>query len=160
MLLLFDEAIETHMIEKERYHSYRVIVFGRFKPSDVAIKIRKKMNRRVEILDFEEMEPADENPPPPPPPSQDQIQAPNHNHQIPMFPTLDHDHHHHHHQMPSIFPSLAANEYRSFSSSRPGLFAVSRFPEPDMDQCSYWSYDYEFAGHTDSTYSSHNYYHY
>ena len=41
------------MIEKEHY---RVIVCGRFRPADVAIKLRKKMNRRVEILEIQEFE--------------------------------------------------------------------------------------------------------
>jgi len=41
------------MIEKQQR---RVFVFGRFEPGDVAIKIKKKMNRRVEILEVQEME--------------------------------------------------------------------------------------------------------
>ncbi|XP_034913309.1 heavy metal-associated isoprenylated plant protein 19 isoform X1 [Populus alba] len=40
--------VETHMIEKQQC---RISACGRFRPSDVAIKLRKKMNRRVEILD-------------------------------------------------------------------------------------------------------------
>lgn len=154
---LNDEAIEKHLIERERH---RLIVFGRFKPSDIAIKIRKKMNRRVEILDVEEMEPepaADQNPPP-----LEQIQAPgpnadhNHNH-IPMFPSMEQDH-----QRPPMFPSLATNQCRrSFPSSRPD-FAVTCFPEPDMEE-RFWQYgyDYEFGGgRGDPTFSVHNYYHY
>lgn len=47
-----DEEIEKHLIEKQQN---RVSVCGRFKPADVAIKLRKKMNRRVEILEIEEM---------------------------------------------------------------------------------------------------------
>ncbi|WVZ12178.1 hypothetical protein V8G54_016708 [Vigna mungo] len=39
----------------------RVCVFGRFEPADVAIKIKKKMNRRVEILEVQEMEAEVEN---------------------------------------------------------------------------------------------------
>ncbi|KAH8496207.1 hypothetical protein H0E87_019108 [Populus deltoides] len=39
--------VETHMIEKQQC---RISVCGRFRPSDVAIKPRKKINRRVEIL--------------------------------------------------------------------------------------------------------------
>lgn len=31
------------------------MVFGRIRPSDVAIKVRKKMNRRVEILEIQEL---------------------------------------------------------------------------------------------------------
>lgn len=46
------EEIETHLIEKQ--HN-RVSVGGRFVPADVAIKIRKKMNRRVEILEIQEL---------------------------------------------------------------------------------------------------------
>lgn len=45
------EEIETHLIEKQ---NNRVYVCGRFRPADVAIKMRKKMKRRVEILDIEE----------------------------------------------------------------------------------------------------------
>lgn len=37
------------MIEKRQS---RVIVFGSFIPQDVAIKIKKKTNRRVEILEI------------------------------------------------------------------------------------------------------------
>ncbi|BBH04101.1 aluminum-activated malate transporter 9 [Prunus dulcis] len=44
--------METHLIEKKEC---RVSVFGRFIPRDVAIKIRKKTNRRVEILDIQEL---------------------------------------------------------------------------------------------------------
>lgn len=45
------EEVETHLIEKQHL---RVSACGRFQPSDVAIKIRKKMNRRVEILEIQE----------------------------------------------------------------------------------------------------------
>ncbi|PON59545.1 Heavy metal-associated domain containing protein [Parasponia andersonii] len=55
--LLNMKEIETHLIEKEHY---RVIVCGRFRPADVAIKLRKKMNRRVEILEIQELEPSNE----------------------------------------------------------------------------------------------------
>lgn len=41
------------MIEKKEC---RVSVCGRFIPQDVAIKIRKKTNRRVEILDIQELQ--------------------------------------------------------------------------------------------------------
>ncbi|XP_019459191.1 PREDICTED: uncharacterized protein LOC109359115 isoform X2 [Lupinus angustifolius] len=44
--------IETHMIEKQKR---TVCVCGRFVPADVAIRIKKKMNRRVEILEVEEL---------------------------------------------------------------------------------------------------------
>ncbi|KAK8993816.1 hypothetical protein V6N11_008031 [Hibiscus sabdariffa] len=43
---------ETYAIEKEQC---KVSVCGRFRPSDVAIKIRKKMNRRVEIVETNEI---------------------------------------------------------------------------------------------------------
>ncbi|XP_022136147.1 heavy metal-associated isoprenylated plant protein 1-like [Momordica charantia] len=143
-IILGMKAIEMHVIEKERY---RVIVFGRFTPADVAIKIRKKMNRRVEILDVEEMEPdppaADQDQP-----EQNQIQPPP---AFPgggfsMFPSLEHD------NRRPIFPSLSANECRSFSSSRPD-FTVTCFPEPDK----FWHYyGLQLAGDTDSAYYAHN----
>lgn len=47
------EAIESHLIEKQEC---RVSVCGTFRPSDVAIKIRKKMNRRVQILEIQEFD--------------------------------------------------------------------------------------------------------
>lgn len=40
------------MIDKEHC---RVVVCGRFVPADIAIKLRKKMNRRVEILEIQEL---------------------------------------------------------------------------------------------------------
>ncbi|GMJ05694.1 HEAVY METAL ASSOCIATED PROTEIN 28 [Hibiscus trionum] len=46
------KEIETHAIEKEQC---KVSVCGRFRPSDMAIKIRKKMNRRVEIMEINEI---------------------------------------------------------------------------------------------------------
>ncbi|XP_073131306.1 heavy metal-associated isoprenylated plant protein 19 [Henckelia pumila] len=51
-ILLNMKEIETHLIEKQQY---RVSVCGRFVPADVAIKIRKKMKRRVEILEIQEL---------------------------------------------------------------------------------------------------------
>lgn len=45
------KEVETHMIEKQQC---RISVCGVFLPSDVAIKLRKKMNRRVEILEIQE----------------------------------------------------------------------------------------------------------
>ncbi|KMT08293.1 hypothetical protein BVRB_6g142170 isoform A [Beta vulgaris subsp. vulgaris] len=45
--------VETHVIERQ-YN--RVSVCGRFRPSDVAIKIRRRMNRRVEILEIQEFD--------------------------------------------------------------------------------------------------------
>lgn len=47
------QVIETHLIEKQQR---RVCVCGRFVPADVAIKIKKKLNRRVEILEVQEFE--------------------------------------------------------------------------------------------------------
>nr|XP_027187112.1 uncharacterized protein LOC101492203 isoform X2 [Cicer arietinum] len=44
---------ETHLIEKQQR---RVCVCGRFVPADIAIKIKKKMKRRVEILEIQEFE--------------------------------------------------------------------------------------------------------
>lgn len=56
------EEIESHLIEKQQRC---VSVCGIFRPSDVAIKIRKKMNRRVEILEIQDFsgttEQVDEN---------------------------------------------------------------------------------------------------
>ncbi|KAH7858058.1 hypothetical protein Vadar_019571 [Vaccinium darrowii] len=49
--LLSMRELETHLIEEKQC---RVSVCGKFKPQDVAIKIRKKTNRRVEILDVQE----------------------------------------------------------------------------------------------------------
>lgn len=42
--------LETHLIEEKQR---RVIVSGKFVPQDVAITLRKKTNRRVEILDIQ-----------------------------------------------------------------------------------------------------------
>ncbi|KHN04684.1 hypothetical protein glysoja_049886, partial [Glycine soja] len=49
-IILRMKAIENHIIEKH------VFVLGRFEPGDVAIKIKKKMNTRVEILEVQEKE--------------------------------------------------------------------------------------------------------
>ena len=51
----FFTELESHLIDKK--HG-RVIVCGAFSPQDVAIKIRKRTNRRVEILDVSEASPA------------------------------------------------------------------------------------------------------
>ncbi|XP_042032741.1 heavy metal-associated isoprenylated plant protein 6-like [Salvia splendens] len=51
-ILLRMKEIETHLIEKQQN---KVTVCGRFVPADLAIKIRKKMKRRVEILEIEEL---------------------------------------------------------------------------------------------------------
>lgn len=40
------------MIEKKED---RIIVCGRFRPSDVVVKLQKKMKRRVEILEVEDL---------------------------------------------------------------------------------------------------------
>ncbi|XP_066390223.1 heavy metal-associated isoprenylated plant protein 9-like isoform X1 [Miscanthus floridulus] len=53
--LLQMRELESHLIDKK--HG-RVIVCGAFSPQDVAIKIRKRTNRRVEILDVSEASPA------------------------------------------------------------------------------------------------------
>ncbi|XP_021814359.1 heavy metal-associated isoprenylated plant protein 5-like isoform X2 [Prunus avium] len=52
-ILLNMKEIETHLIEKQQC---RVSVCGRFVAADVAIKMRKKMNRRVEILEIQELD--------------------------------------------------------------------------------------------------------
>ncbi|OWM89362.1 hypothetical protein CDL15_Pgr024110 [Punica granatum] len=56
-ILLNMKGIETHVIEKPYG---RVSVCGRVRPSDVAIKVRKKMKRRVEILEIQEFGSGDE----------------------------------------------------------------------------------------------------
>ncbi|KAG2634957.1 hypothetical protein PVAP13_2NG321700 [Panicum virgatum] len=53
--LLQIRELESHLIDKK--HG-RVMVCGAFSPQDVAIKIRKRTNRRVEILDVSEAAPA------------------------------------------------------------------------------------------------------
>ena len=50
------DSEKSFILTVEKYHICRVFVFGRFEPGDVAIKIKKKMNRRVEILEVQEME--------------------------------------------------------------------------------------------------------
>ncbi|KAL0924638.1 hypothetical protein M5K25_005487 [Dendrobium thyrsiflorum] len=49
--LLKIEELESHLIERKLG---RVSVCGEFDPQSVAIKIRKMINRRVEILEFKE----------------------------------------------------------------------------------------------------------
>ncbi|OAY47322.1 hypothetical protein MANES_06G070100v8 [Manihot esculenta] len=51
-IILNMKEIETHMIAKQES---RIVICGRFTPADVAIKLRKKMKRRVEILEIQEM---------------------------------------------------------------------------------------------------------
>ncbi|WCJ24564.1 Copper transport protein family [Euphorbia peplus] len=50
-IILSMKEIETHMISKQES---RVVVCGRFTAADVAIKLRKKMKRRVEILEIQD----------------------------------------------------------------------------------------------------------
>ncbi|XP_050224618.1 uncharacterized protein LOC126674244 [Mercurialis annua] len=50
-IILNMKEVESHMIAKQEC---RVVVCGRFTPADVAIKLRKKMKRRVEILEIQE----------------------------------------------------------------------------------------------------------
>lgn len=45
------EELENHMIDKKQN---RVCVYGVFDPAEIAIKIRKKVRRRVEIMDVQE----------------------------------------------------------------------------------------------------------
>ncbi|KAK8500630.1 hypothetical protein V6N13_032575 [Hibiscus sabdariffa] len=49
--LLEIQELDTHLIEMKQS---KVSVCGRFKPQEIAIKIRKKTNRRVEILEVQE----------------------------------------------------------------------------------------------------------
>ncbi|WMV30483.1 hypothetical protein MTR67_023868 [Solanum verrucosum] len=49
-IILRMKEIEMHLIEKQEK---RISIMGRFDPADIAIRIRKKMNRRVEILDIQ-----------------------------------------------------------------------------------------------------------
>ncbi|WMV58601.1 hypothetical protein MTR67_051986 [Solanum verrucosum] len=49
-IILRMKEIEMHLIEKQEK---RISIMGRFDPEDIAITIRKKMNRRVEILDIQ-----------------------------------------------------------------------------------------------------------
>ncbi|XP_030535008.2 uncharacterized protein LOC115744054 isoform X1 [Rhodamnia argentea] len=51
-------GMDTHLIEEKQC---RVIVCGKFVPQDVAITLRKKTNRRVEILDVQELRHGGEN---------------------------------------------------------------------------------------------------
>lgn len=46
------EELENHMIDKKQN---RVCVYGVFDPAEIAIKIRKKVRRRVEIMDVQEL---------------------------------------------------------------------------------------------------------
>ncbi|KAG5522607.1 hypothetical protein RHGRI_034683 [Rhododendron griersonianum] len=55
VLFCMNKELETHLIEKQEC---RVSVRGKFMPQDVATKIRKKTNRRVEILDIKDFNPS------------------------------------------------------------------------------------------------------
>jgi hypothetical protein len=48
-----DKDIESHLIDRKQQ---RVIVSGAFVPQDVAIKLRRRTNRRVEILELKEVD--------------------------------------------------------------------------------------------------------
>ena len=50
--ILLIEEVESHLIEQKQRI---VMIYGRFIPQDVAIKIRKKTNRRVEILEIQQL---------------------------------------------------------------------------------------------------------
>lgn len=49
---IFITELENHLIEEKQC---RVIVCGKFVPQDMAIALRKKTNRRVEILEIQEL---------------------------------------------------------------------------------------------------------
>ncbi|XP_027772731.1 heavy metal-associated isoprenylated plant protein 2-like [Solanum pennellii] len=49
-IILRMKEIEMHLIEKQEK---RISIMGRLDPADTAIRIRKKMNRRVDILDIQ-----------------------------------------------------------------------------------------------------------
>ncbi|XP_019054250.1 PREDICTED: heavy metal-associated isoprenylated plant protein 25 [Nelumbo nucifera] len=49
--LLNLQELDAHLIEKKQC---RVTICGRFVPQDVAIRLRKKTNRRVEIMEIHE----------------------------------------------------------------------------------------------------------
>ncbi|ESW24770.1 hypothetical protein PHAVU_004G158700 [Phaseolus vulgaris] len=49
--------LDSHLLEKQQTN---VVVCGRFIPQDVAIKIKKKTNRRVEILDIQDLSDSNE----------------------------------------------------------------------------------------------------
>lgn len=51
--MLVVQELESHFIEKKQR---KVSVCGVFVPQDVAIRLRKKTNRRVEILEIKEVD--------------------------------------------------------------------------------------------------------
>ncbi|XP_077240005.1 copper transport protein family [Tasmannia lanceolata] len=57
--LLNMQELETHLIEKKQS---RVSVCGLFDPAEVAIKMRKKINRRIEILEIREFNDSNNDP--------------------------------------------------------------------------------------------------
>ncbi|CAL5006096.1 unnamed protein product [Urochloa decumbens] len=60
--LLNMQDLESHLIDRKQH---RVSVCGAFVPQDVAIKLRKRTNRRVEILDIKEVDAGGGGDPPP-----------------------------------------------------------------------------------------------
>ncbi|XP_010514212.1 PREDICTED: uncharacterized protein LOC104790206 isoform X2 [Camelina sativa] len=50
--IIINMKVDTHMISKKER---QVIICGRFRPSDVVVKLQKKMKRRVEILEIEDL---------------------------------------------------------------------------------------------------------
>ncbi|KAG2261501.1 hypothetical protein Bca4012_013756 [Brassica carinata] len=50
-ILINMKEVDTHMIEKRED---KIIVCGRFRSSDIVVKLQKKMKRRVEILEVED----------------------------------------------------------------------------------------------------------
>ncbi|XP_051187961.1 heavy metal-associated isoprenylated plant protein 25 isoform X1 [Lolium perenne] len=57
--LLEMHDIESHLIERKQQ---KVSVSGAFVPQDVAIKLRRRTNRRVEILELKEVDAAPSGP--------------------------------------------------------------------------------------------------
>ncbi|XXG40959.1 hypothetical protein AAC387_Pa01g1538 [Persea americana] len=53
------QELESHLIEKR---NSRVCVSGTFDPAELAIKLRKKINRQVEILEIQELSNIDQKP--------------------------------------------------------------------------------------------------
>ncbi|KAF8779032.1 hypothetical protein HU200_002994 [Digitaria exilis] len=60
--LLNMQGLESHLIDRKQH---RVSVCGEFVPQDVAIKLRKRTNRRVEILEIKEVDAGGGGDPPP-----------------------------------------------------------------------------------------------
>ncbi|XP_015695856.1 heavy metal-associated isoprenylated plant protein 25-like [Oryza brachyantha] len=55
-VLLQMQDLDSHLIDRKQQ---RVSVCGAFVPQDVAIKLRNKANRRVEILEIKEIDAGD-----------------------------------------------------------------------------------------------------